>query len=348
MSIYNRRKGNTLPKLDSDSGFFSNVDKTADPLRESTDFGDIKTKSDGTMLFTDEYPRICLDDLNVKELIGAGTQGTVSDVIHIPSGREFAMKNIHVIDKTTLQKTIDEIHSLRKLKHTNVVQLFTVFYQKGDIHILMDLVRGASLGDYIKVVPVVPEKALGQIAIQCLSGLLFMRKNHILHRDLKPSNVMVALDGSVKIADFGLARQLRATGDLAKSFTGTMSYMSPERIREDNYGLKSDVWSLGVILYQCAIGKFPFGGMKIAFWDVNFDSSDEVDVKLPPECSENMRDFISRCLEVDTNARASIEELVEHPWAKEFSGIREFADLVSWVADAEQKRKAAKPVSESK
>lgn len=337
-----RKKGNTLPKLDSDSGFFANIDKAADPLRESTDFGDIKTKSDGTMLFTDEYPRICLDDLDEKEVLGAGTQGTVSDVIHIPSGREFAMKNINVIDKSTLQKTIDEIHSLRKLKHPNVVQLFTVFYQKGKIHILMDLVRGASLGDYIKVVPIMPEKALGQLTIQCLSGLLFMRKNHILHRDLKPSNVMVATDGSVKIADFGLARQLRATGDLTKSFTGTMSYMSPERIREDNYGLKSDVWSLGVILYQCAIGKFPFGGMKIAFWDVNFESSDKVEVVLPEGSSENMRDFISRCLEVDTNKRASIEELVEHPWAKEFAGHREFTDLISWVADADNKRKAAK------
>ena len=345
--IIDRRKGVPgISKIIATGGYFADPStgpKEMDPLRESTDYGDIRTKSDGTVLFSDEYPMISLDDLEVKEVLGAGVQGTVYHVVHKPSGREFAQKDIKVIDKTNLQKTIDEIHSLRILSHPNVVNLFTAFYQRRSIHILMDLVKGASLGDYIKFVPVVPEKALGEICVQVLNGLLYLRQNHILHRDLKPSNIMISLDGNVKIADFGLARQLRATNDFTKSFTGTTSYMSPERVREDKYGLKSDLWSLGVILYQCAIGNYPFGGKKAAFWDLNFEAQDTVDVVLPESCSDLLKDFISRCLQVDTEKRASIEELISHPWAKLFAASNDKSALIEWINEAYELKKRSTP-----
>lgn len=345
--IFDRRKVSGITRINSTGGYFSaeqTVPKELDPLRESADFGDIRTKSDGSILFSDEYPMISLDDLDVKEVLGSGVQGTVSRVIHIPSGRVFAQKDIKVTDKSQLQKTIDEIHSLRLLSHPNVVCLFTAFYQRRQIHILMDYINGASLGDYIKFVPVVPEKALGEIAIQCLSGLLYLRKNHLLHRDLKPSNIMIALDGMVKIADFGLARQLRATDDFTKSFTGTTSYMSPERVREDNYGLKSDVWSLGVILYQCAIGNYPFGGKKAAFWDITFDNQETVNIDLPSDFSQELKDFLSRCLQVKTETRASIEELIAHPWAVRFSQLNDKSALLEWIKQANDLRVKNAPV----
>lgn len=343
MSLLERRakKGIEIPKLRPDSpGYFTDPaapDADFEPFRESSDFGDIKIKSDGTFLFSDAYPIVKLADIDFHEKLGSGVQGTVYRCHHLPSGKEFAVKSIHVEDKATLQKTVDEIHSLRILKHENVVNLFSAFYQKGKIHILMDLVHGASIGDYIKFSPSIPEVPLGRICYQVIQGLMYLRRCHYIHRDLKPSNIMLSLDGVVKIADFGLARQLRSTKDFTTSIIGTTCYMSPERIRSEEYGIKSDIWSLGVILFQCALGRFPFGGQKAGFWDVNFESQEDFSVTLPEGYSDSLTALITRCLQIDETKRASIEELAADPWVRRFE-TEGREELTAWIRNAEELR----------
>lgn len=345
MSFSERRKksGFVVPKLDNDSpGYYKGTSSfesenfEAEIIRESADYGELKLRSDGTILFSQEYPVVTLADLKFHEQLGHGVQGTVYRCTHIPSGKEFAVKSIKYQDKSQLQKTVDEIHSLRILRHPNVVHLFSAFAQKGSIHILMDLVNGASLGDYLKYSPIIPEPALHEITVQMIAGLRFCCKNHIIHRDLKPSNVMLSLDGRIQIADFGLARQLRDTGDFAQSVIGTTCYMSPERIRGQSYGLKSDVWSLGLILYQSCIGRYPFGENKTHFWDLNFETQNDITVDLGPNYSPLLLDFIEKCLVMEQDDRATFEELNAHEWITNRSGSKD--ELVKWIQDANQKR----------
>ena len=347
MSLLERRKKKNLaiPKLRPDSpGYYSDSplnspeDFNSQTIRESQEFGDIKVKSNGDIEFSESYPVVRLSDLKFEEQLGGGVQGTVYRVIHIPSGKEFAVKSIKLQDKSQIQKTVDEIHSLRVLKHPNVVNMFSAFFQKGFIHILMDLVKGASLGDYIKFVPIIPEPALNVITDQLIKGLLYIRKQHILHRDLKPSNIMVSREGVVKVADFGLSKQLRETGDFTASITGTTCYMSPERVRGLSYGLTSDVWSVGVILYQCCIGCFPWGGKQANFWDIDFEQQSDFNVSLGPHYSPELVNFIERCLIIDPDKRATFEELSEHNWITQGGGPGAMDALLAWIKLADDRR----------
>lgn len=346
MSFSERRKKNgfVVPKLDNDSpGYykgspFDNENFETEVIRESADYGEFRLRSDGTILFSQAYPVVTLADLKFHEQLGHGVQGTVYRCTHIPSNKEFAVKSIKYQDKSQLQKTVDEIHSLRILRHPNVVNLFSAFFQKGSIHILMDLVKGASLGDYLKYSPIIPEPALHEITVQMIAGLLFCSKNHIIHRDLKPSNVMVSRDGRVQIADFGLARQLRDTGDFTQSVIGTTCYMSPERIRGHAYGLKSDVWSLGLILYQSCIGRYPFGENKTHFWDLNFETQNDLTIDLGPNYSPALLDFISKCLVIDPDGRATFEELNSHEWITAQGGEDTKQELLDWIKNADDRR----------
>jgi mitogen-activated protein kinase kinase 1 len=238
---------------------------------------------------------------------------------------------------------VQELHALRILKHENVVPLYSVFHAAGWIHILMSLVDGASLADYLKVAPQLQESVLGRLTWFCLQGLLYLRKNHYLHRDLKPSNILISKTGEVKIADFGMARQLTQSIDQAQSFLGTMCYMSPERLKTEGYSFKSDIWSLGLIVYECAMGHFPVGEdpARVNIFDIadKMRDSDGLPVRLPPGYSAELKDFISRCLLVNPEERASVESLVEHPWALRYKDEAANIPLLAWVTMADGKRR---------
>ncbi|GJW63292.1 mitogen-activated protein kinase kinase 2 [Tanacetum coccineum] len=111
---------------------------------------------------------------------------------------------------------------------------------------------GGSLADFLKTVRSIPEPYLAAVCLWYLH-----HEKHIIHRDLKPSNLLINLRGEVKITDFGVSAILASTSGLANTFVGTYNYMSAERIIGGNYGYKSDIWSLGLVLLECATGHFP-------------------------------------------------------------------------------------------
>ena len=106
----------------------------------------------------------------------------------------------------------------------------------------------------------IPEAALSKITLMILKGLFYLHKQmHVVHRDIKPANILLSLDGSAKVADFGIARNLDNTHALCETHMGTEFYMAPERLQtEKGYGFASDVWSVGVTLVECATGQYPF------------------------------------------------------------------------------------------
>ena len=348
MSILNRRKtGNEMdvPRLQSTnpdnkvnsprSGDFS-----LPSIRQSWD--EVKFK-DGEVVFSEKFPIVTVKDLKILEKLGSGVSSTVHRCIHVPSGQQFALKRLKYDDQLEkLQLVVAELHALHKLRHQNVIDLFSAFHQDRNIHILMSLIEGGSLDDFIKIIPCIPELAIGRIAWHVLQGLFYLRKNHYLHRDLKPSNILISKEGNVKIADFGLARQLRDTSDLTTTFLGSLCYMSPERIQQESYGLKSDVWSLGIIIYQCSIGKYPFGGPRVAFWDLPIKSQEDVNVVLPNNYSTELVNFISCCLQFDVEKRYSVEQLIEHDWVKKFNN--DFYDqyLLNYIKDVSSKKNSQK------
>lgn len=101
-----------------------------------------------------------------------------------------------------------------------------------------------------KVVPEIHEVVLAKIAIQILCGLSYLHMNNQFHRDIKPANILLNTKGEVKVTDFGIAKELEYAEQMSKTFVGTFTYMSPERINGQQYDTKSDVWSLGIVMYE--------------------------------------------------------------------------------------------------
>ena len=287
---------------------------------------------------------ISLKDITIIEPIGEGAFSVVFKVKMNTTGDILAMKRIKYFESQgSLKNVVNEIYCLNTLHHKNILPLYNVFSEEGAFHILMPLINGLSLAEALEVSSPVPEKLLGRITYLSVQGLQYIKKEKFMHRDLKPSNILLSLDGNVLISDFGTAKHINVSTDLIESFTGTLSYMSPERIKNESYTFKGDVWSLGLIVYQSALGRFPLkADHAIEFWDIYSFVEKDVIVELPPPYSDGLKDFIARSLKHDPNERSDIDELKEHPWLKQFESESLDVELKAWINDAHKKYEALK------
>ena len=224
------------------------------------------------------------------------------------------------ISKTQYELIQSEINILSKLDHPNVVKYFGTFEDDFYLHIMMEYLQGhdlfkiITLKDYTKI----EEKDMSQIIYKLFKTLIFLHTKKIVHRDIKPENLLFSNKkdySTLKLIDFGLATQsVKDTKSV-----GTPYYMSPELI--DGISVpQSDVWSVGVILYQMLTGKYPFNasGERNMLLDnikknpYNTKYLDEV------ECSDEIKDLIDKILVKDYTKRLTSEECIQHPWFKKF------------------------------
>jgi mitogen-activated protein kinase kinase 1 len=161
--------------------------------------------------------------------------------------------------------------------------------------------------------PCIPESILSKITKQILFGLAYLHKEkHQIHRDIKPANILINADGIVKLTDFGISRTLEKSQ--AHTFVGSRIYMSPERITGKKYSYPSDIWSVGLVIYELATGTQPYGGGN------DFLSQITKIVEDPePKLDENifskeLCDFIEKTIKKEEEKRANIDELLKHPF----------------------------------
>jgi NIMA (never in mitosis gene a)-related kinase len=158
-----------------------------------------------------------------------------------------------------------EVDILTVLQHPNIVHYYESFKFGDSLYIVMELVEGATLLDHLNSLTekgqTMAESRIWAYFTQiCLALRYIHKEKNVVHRDLTPSNIMIAADGAIKLADFGLARQRMGTNSVLESVVGTVLYQCPEIIQHEQYGEKADIWSLGCILYQMAMAKPPFEG----------------------------------------------------------------------------------------
>ena len=159
------------------------------------------------------------------------------------------------------------------------------------------------------------EKLLSRVAHCVLSALAYIHSRRELHRDIKPSNILLKSDGSVKVSDYGCHRRLEADHALASTFTGTLAFMSPERIAGEDYSYGADIWSLGLSIYAAATGDHPYSKHKV-YWDIAHAVRRSPAPSLPATFSSKFRHFMDRCLQKDPQKRPSALALLEHPFVR--------------------------------
>ena len=198
------------------------------------------------------------DLLTLKQL-GLGNSGSVSKVLHIPSQKTMAKKIIHVDSKSVIQtQIIRELRILHECSSPYIIEFYGAFLNNNNtIVICMEYCNCGSLDKIVQLCDYkqFPLFVLKKLSYAILSGLSYLYTKHkIIHRDIKPNNVLMTHKGEFKLCDFGVSRELTNSLAMADTFVGTSMYMSPERIQGLNYGVKSDVWSMGLMLIELVSG----------------------------------------------------------------------------------------------
>jgi len=244
----------------------------------------------------------------IIEELGHGGMGRVYKVQDTKIGEKIALKLIRPeagLDKKSLDRFSNELKLARKIRHKNVCQMFDLGEDQGTRYITMEYVHGEDLKQLIrKVGRLSPGQSIG-IARQVCDGLEEAHKLGVVHRDLKPQNIMVDEDGKARIMDFGIARLLSGksmTG--AGVMIGTPEYMSPEQVEGKDIDQRSDIYSLGVILYEMVAGRLPFiGDTPLSVAHKHKYEAPEDPKKLNTQVSDDLARVILKCLAKDEHAR---------------------------------------------
>eukprot|EP01017_Pseudomicrothorax_dubius_P020390 TRINITY_DN2225_c0_g1_i3.p1 TRINITY_DN2225_c0_g1~~TRINITY_DN2225_c0_g1_i3.p1 ORF type:complete len:339 (-),score=23.79 TRINITY_DN2225_c0_g1_i3:249-1265(-) len=238
-------------------------------------------------------------DLTKIEMLGSGAAGIVDKVRHTTTGRIFARKTVSLVnDEATMKSIQTELHTLMSCRSEYIVKCYGAYQHGTFLSYCLEYMDLGNLSDVLKVVGKIPEIIIGMIVCQVLKGLEYLHnEKRVIHRDIKPSNILVNSEGYVKIADFGVSGVL-TTKPQRSSWVGTVTHMSPERLKGDPYTCDTDLWSLGLTVYELALGYFPYcdaktGACNLGFFDLLTYINNNPAPSLPEDFSPEIRDFVS-------------------------------------------------------
>jgi len=261
--------------------------------------------------------------------LGAGGMGVVYRAHDKRLERDVALKVLPyemMADETARARLIGEARTVSSLNHPNIAHIYDVGEARGHLFIAMELVEGRPLRDLIPRGGL-PATTVARYGIQIADALALAHERGVVHRDLKSANVMVTPDERVKVLDFGLAKRVREERDsharedtrltVSGVVMGTPNYLPPEVLLGGHADAKSDIWALGVLLYEMASGKLPFDGGSVA--ELAGAIVNEAPNPLSARVPTGLQMVISRCLAKEPSARyrsagevrAALESLVQ-------------------------------------
>ncbi|XP_053177262.1 serine/threonine-protein kinase Nek1-like [Scomber japonicus] len=254
----------------------------------------------------------------VKE-IGKGGFGRAILVKSKEDGHQYVIKEIKISRMSTeeRQKAQKEVEVLSNLSHPFIVQYKESFEERGCLYIVMDYCEGGDLFEKIRAQKGEQEQLFSEEQIldwfvQICLALKHIHDRKILHRDIKPENIFLTKDGTVQLGDFGVARVLNSTGELATTLIGTPLYISPEICENKAYNNKSDIWALGCVLYEmCSLQPaFDGGGIKNVCQKIIHCSYPPV----PGHYSQELRSLLAQLLDCDPEKRPSVSSILNKPF----------------------------------
>ena len=246
--------------------------------------------------------------------IGAGGMANVYKAKDHKLNRFVAMKVLKQEfreDTTFINKFKTEAQAAAGLTHPNIVNVFDVGEDDGIHYIVMELVEGITLKDYISKKGKLSVKEATSIAIQVSMGLEAAHSHGIIHRDVKPQNIIISTDGKVKVTDFGIARAA-SSNTISSNVMGSVHYSSPEQVRGGYSDEKSDIYSLGITLYEMVTGKVPFEGETTVAIAIKHLQDEMVPPTVyTPDLPHSLELIILKCTQKSVDKRyASMSEVI--------------------------------------
>ena len=215
-------------------------------------------------------------------------------------------------DRGFISKFRKEAQAAAGLAHPNVVNVYDVGEDNGIYYIVMELVQGITLKDYITRKGKLTVREATSIAIQVSLGLECAHRSNIIHRDVKPQNIIISTDGKVKLSDFGIARAA-SSNTISSNVMGSVHYSSPEQVRGGYSDAKSDIYSLGITMYEMVTGRVPYDGdTTVAIAIKHLQEEMESPRKYVPDLPYSLEQIILKCTQKSPDRRyASMSELIE-------------------------------------
>lgn len=248
-----------------------------------------------------------LGPYRLSKIVGRGGMGTVYAAEDLSTGKIAAVKALSPLlatDNSFRDRFLSEIESLKKLRHPNIVQLYGFGEQDGQLFYAMELIEGNSLQEELRHGRRFTWREVVQIAIDICAALKHAHDHGIIHRDLKPANLLYTREEQVRLLDFGIAKLFGSTGATTGSVMGTADYMAPEQAEGKAVGPRTDLYSLGSVMYALLAGRPPFLGKSVpeVVHKVRFESPIPVS-RLAVDVPIELEQFIDQLLEKNPQKR---------------------------------------------
>ncbi|KAI9769127.1 MAG: signal transducing kinase of the PAK [Geoglossum simile] len=267
--------------------------------------------------------------------IGQGASGGVYTAYEVGTNRCVAIKQMNLEQQPKKDLIINEILVMKDSKHKNIVNFMDSFLCRGDLWVVMEYMEGGSLTDVVTF-NVMTEGQIAAVCRETLSGLQHLHSKGVIHRDIKSDNILLSLEGSIKLTDFGFCAQINESQNKRTTMVGTPYWMAPEVVTRKEYGRKVDIWSLGIMAIEMIEGEPPYltESPLRALYLIATNGTPQL--KEPEVLTPVFKSWLAFALRVDPEKRASAHDLLTHQFIQCAEPLISLAPLVRAARTARQ------------
>ncbi|KAL3481851.1 kinase-like domain-containing protein [Aspergillus californicus] len=245
---------------------------------------------------------------------------------------QVAIKQMDLRSQPRKELIVNEIIVMKDSQHPNIVNFLDSFLQEqsNELWVVMEFMEGGALTDVIDNNRVIQEDQIATICLETCKGLAHLHSQNIIHRDIKSDNVLLDRAGHVKITDFGFCAKLTETKNKRATMVGTPYWMAPEVVKQKEYGPKVDCWSLGIMTIEMIESEPPYLNEEPLKALYLIATNGTPRLKAAEKLSKEIKSFLSVCLCVAIDSRATAQELLEHDFLKMGCSLASLAELLRW------------------
>ncbi|ORZ09636.1 kinase-like domain-containing protein [Lobosporangium transversale] len=267
--------------------------------------------------------------------IGQGASGGVYTAYQVGTNLSVAIKQMNLEQQPKKDLIINEILVMKESSHKNIVNFIDSFLYRGDLWVVMEYMEGGSLTEVVTTNEMA-DPQIGAVCREVLLGLEHLHSKGVIHRDIKSDNVLLALNGDIKLTDFGFCAQLKESQGKRTTMVGTPYWMAPEVVTRKEYGPKVDIWSLGIMAIEMLEGEPPYLNENPLRALYLIATNGTPTLQQPDKVSTDFKSFLDLSLEVDPEKRPTATALLKHPFITKAHSVRTLAPLIRAAKESQR------------